>query len=328
MSNSLSSFKDTVFNYQIETFFLYSCMARRRYMRDLIKLETQPFSSIAPTSGFFTYAEFFHKDGHNELLNQTLTIIALAEPKKSITSQKIIPKNNPNEDASFAKTLKSLTHLIQKSTADYQDQTKKLNKEKEYSHNLLASQKQFLRYAVHETNTPLSVIMGNIELFELENGKNKYISNIEVAMKNLFSIYDDLSYLIKKDQIDYSKQDIELVDYIRSRIDFFSQVAIKSKSRLLFQTTKTPKIVNLNETKLQRIIDNNITNAIKYSFENENIFITLIEDENLYKLKFTSHSSVIQEPKKIFEEYYREEKLKEGFGLGLNLVKKSVMKRV
>ncbi len=84
-------------------------------MRDLIKLETQPFSSIAPTSGFFYLCRvFFHKDGHNELLNQTLTIIALAEPKKSITSQKIIPKNNPNEDASFAKTLKSLTHLIQK----------------------------------------------------------------------------------------------------------------------------------------------------------------------------------------------------------------------
>ena len=28
--------------------------------------------------------------------------------------------------------------------------------------------------------------MGNIEMYEMEHGKNKYLSNIEVAMKNIF----------------------------------------------------------------------------------------------------------------------------------------------
>ncbi len=64
--------------------------------------------------------------------------------------------------------------------------------------------------------------------------------------------------------------------------------------------------------KLQRIIDNNLTNAIKYTFENEDIYILLFEENGFYKLQFSSHSTLIQEPKKIFEEYYREEKLKEG----------------
>ena len=161
-------------------------MARRRYMGDLIKVETQPFSDVATTVGFFSYAEFFHENGHNELLNQTLTIVALSEKKEINNSKPLNSKNyvKDENEASFAKTLKSLTHLIQKSTNDYQEQSKVLQNEKLYSQNLLSSQKQFLKYAVHETNTPLSVIMGNIELNEMENGKNKYVGNIEVAVKN------------------------------------------------------------------------------------------------------------------------------------------------
>ena len=81
---------------------------------------------------------------------------------------------------------------------DYCKQSKELEIGNKYAQNLIASQKQFLKYAIHETNTPLSIIMGNIEMFEIQFGKNKYLTNIEVAMKNIFSIYDDLSYLVKK----------------------------------------------------------------------------------------------------------------------------------
>ena len=42
-------------------------------------IEIKPFSKIAPTAGFFTYGEFYHNCGNNELLNQTLTILALSE---------------------------------------------------------------------------------------------------------------------------------------------------------------------------------------------------------------------------------------------------------
>ncbi len=323
MNNPLSAL-DTSFDHPIETFFLYSCMARRRYLRELIKLETQPFAVIAPTSGFFTYSEFFHRDGHNELLNQTLTVVALSEYNEKVNSLEIYPEKQTNskKDAAFARTLKSLTHLIQKSTDDYQEQSKSLKESEVYAQNLLTSQKQFLKHAVHETNTPLSIIMANIELYEMENGKNKYLSNIEVAMKNLFSIYDDLSYLVKKDQIDYPEHKIDFKDFVRSRVEFFNQVATKVKSKFVFKAPKEKMILFFNESKLQRIIDNNLTNAIKYTYENEDIFVTLKKEEDYLKLMVSSHSKKIQDPDKIFKEYYREEKSKDGFGLGLNLVKR------
>lgn len=323
MNNSMDSFNNS-FEYKIETFYIYSCMARRRYMRDLIRLETQPFASIAPSAGFFTYAEFFHKEGHNELLNQTLTIVALSESTQKNHTSKIssIKTSKSKKDNSYARTIQSLTNLIQQSAKDYQEQSKRIKKEKSYSQNLLASQKQFLKHAVHETNTPLSVIMCNIELYEMENGKNDYLSNIEVALKNIFSIYDDLSFLVKKNQIAYPKYKLDLVDYVRSRIDFFEQVANKVNSKFILKSDQEKMPILFNESKLQRIIDNNLTNAIKYTFENEDIYITLKKEKDIYKFLISSHSRKIQYPEKIFKEYYREEQSQEGFGLGLNLVKR------
>lgn len=306
----------------IETFYVFSCMARRRFMPFLVKLGIGSFSKIAPASGFFTYSEFYHYNGHNKLLNQTLTVVALSESSQKSCSLAFTTKEETKKNTFYSKTIESLTHLIEQSAQDYDEQSKRLEKQMNYSDTLLTSHRQFLRYTVHEMNTPLSVIMNNIELYEMEFGKNLYLENIEVAVKSIFSMYDDLSYLVKKDHITYLKQRIDLVDYIRSRIDFFAQVAHIAKSQFIFETNCDDAYIFFNETKLQRIIDNNLTNAIKYTFEKENIVVTLIKESTQCHFCIASHSRKIQEPKKIFEEYYREEQAQDGFGLGLNLVKR------
>lgn len=312
-------------NIRAESFFIYSCMARRRYMPGLIRLEIEPFAKLAPTAGFFTYSEFFHNKGHNKLLNQTLTVVALSECEHSDTNlcaKSLERRKKEEEEASYAKTIESLTNLIQQSARDYEIQSKKLEEQMRYTRNLLSSHREFLRYTVHEMNTPLSVIVANIELHELEASKNLFLENIEVATKNIFSLYDDLSYLVKKDQIVYPKRKIELGAYIQSRVDFFEQVASKAKSKFQLNIMDTAMNIFFNETKLQRIIDNNLTNAIKYTFENEAIFINLKKVGAKAHFCIKSHSRKIQEPKKIFEEFYREEEVQDGFGLGLNLVRR------
>lgn len=307
----------------IETFFIYSCMARRRYLGDLIHSENKAYANISNTSGFFAYGEFYHHKNSNELYNQCFTVVGLSETKKKKTSNQYIePEINNKVSSTHSKTMQTLTHLIEQSSIDYDEQSKNLEAEKINSQILLTSQKIFLRHAVHETNTPISVIMSNIELYEMEYGKNKYLSTIEVALKNIFNIYDDLSYLVKKDQVNYPKRDIDFVDYIRSRIDFFSLAAQQFGSNIIFNSNFKTLIFNFNETKLQRIIDNNLTNAIKYTNENSNIYIALKKEKDNHIISISSCSEYIQYPEKVFKEYYREESTKEGFGLGLSLVKR------
>lgn len=209
--------------------------------------------------------------------------------------------------------------IIRLSREDYEN---KLKQEKAYSQQLLNSQKNFLRHAIHETNTPLAVIMANIEIYELELGKNPLLSNIEAATKNIYTIYDDFSYLIKNDKIDYPKINIVLFDFIQSRIDFFYVLARQSKLSFQIQQKCNTASILINETKLLRIIDNNITNAIKFTKKLETIDIIIDEDDMHYIFEIMSPSLIIQDVNKVFDSYYREDIHQEGLGLGLNLVQK------
>lgn len=156
----------------------------------------------------------------------------------------------------------------------------------------------FLRHAVHETNTPLSVIMSNIELHEMQYHKSEYLSNIEVAMKSIFSIYDDLSYLVKKDQVEYKVYSLDLVDFVRSRVYFFKNVATQVSSKFNLESNREKMMINFSETKLQRIVDNTLSNAIKYTNKGKDINVKVEEVNNYLKFTVSSNSKKYKTQKK------------------------------
>ena len=201
---------------------------------------------------------------------------------------------------------------------------KRVERKTEDMEKLLISQKEFLRYAVHETNTPLSVILTSIELYTMAHPKDRQLSKIEAAVKNIFTIYDDLSYLVKKDQVSYPKVVINLDEYINTRVDFFDEVAAHSLVSFQYKSSVDTAHILFNETKLQRIVDNTITNAIKYTQPNEKVDVILKQEGSYLEFSMGSKSKMIQNVSRIFEAYYRENKENEksdGFGLGLKLVR-------
>ncbi|MBU1659105.1 HAMP domain-containing histidine kinase [bacterium] len=227
-----------------------------------------------------------------------------------------------NEQKTTLKELNlGLEERVKKKTAALELMNKNLQEEKKFSEEILKSQKEFLRYTVHETNTPLSVILTSIELFVMKNQKDRQLSKIEAAVKNIFNIYDDLSYLVKKDQVEYPKVAVDIGAFVNSRIDFFEEVAQLSKIQFNFTPHSKNVYVYFNETKLQRVIDNTITNAIKYTLPNEMVRIIIKQEGAFIDISVASKSKTIKDTEKIFDAYYREEERREGFGIGLRLVK-------
>lgn len=198
--------------------------------------------------------------------------------------------------------------------------TKKIQKSKEYVEDLLEKQDKFVKNAIHEINTPLMIILANIDLFNFKNKKNRYLTKIEAGVKIIHNIYNDLSYMIKKDRVEYKKDIINFSRFLRTRVDFFDEVAEGNGVKLVSNIEEGIKI-EFNETQLQRICDNNISNAIKYSFEKENIYMTLYAKGENIIFEARNKGERISSPDKLFERFYREDSARGGFGIGLNMVK-------
>jgi signal transduction histidine kinase len=266
------------------------------------------------------FLEFFKETAHKDYV--------LDENKIFFKDFKIMVSyaNNMVDTISEQKnTLKDLNQNLENKvklkTLNLQETNEKLLKEKEFSEKILDAQKNFLSYAVHETNTPLSVILTSIELYTMHNPKDKHLAKIEVAVKNIFSIYDDLSYLVKKDQVEYPKSMVNIGEYIDYRINFFQDVAFMSKLEFNYTKPQDKLHIYLNKTKLQRIIDNTLTNAIKYTLPGEEVYVGLKQFGSNLEFWVASKSKAIEDKEKVFQAYYREEKNTDGFGLGLQMVR-------
>ncbi len=214
--------------------------------------------------------------------------------------------------------IKLKTTMLEDLNKNLEDKVKEKTKELT---DLVDSQKSFIKNSVHEINTPLSIIRTNIDLLKMKIPNNNYITNIESGSKTIQYIYDDLSYLIKKDRVVYEKEYLDFTSILKERLEFFDEI-IKSNSLYLIQNLEDDLYIKFNITELQRIIDNNLSNAVKYSSSKSPIFVKLyyLNDDEI-EFSITTISKKIENIDKIFEDYYRENSSRGGFGLGLKIVK-------
>ena len=213
----------------------------------------------------------------------------------------------------------TLESKIEEKTKDLNEKNQLLVEEKNFSNSLVKAQDSFIKHAIHEINTPLAVIITHIDLFKMKKGDNPYLSKIEAATIMIANIYNDLAYMIKKDRIDYEKEEINFSHFLNERVAFFKEVAIANGHSINFEIEESIMIY-FNTIELQRVIDNNISNAIKYAKKTTDISITLSRRKDKAILTFITQSRKIEDTKQIFEAFHQEEYLEGGFGLGLEIV--------
>ena len=226
-------------------------------------------------------------------------------------------KNEPCEDcSSFIKEINELKE-------SYNSLHYKLNNEIDKNKNLLELNRRFIVDTIHQIRTPLNVIMLNTDLLKMEikdENVHEIMEEIDAAVAMLNNSYEDLAYLSSNNTaITYKPAHIDISQVLKERVNFFSTIAKVNDKKLIVDIDEGI-VFFINRIEFERIVDNNISNAIKYSTD-EDIEISLKRSKDIAVLKFASYGEEIKEPEKIFEKNYREQTHKRGLGLGLNIVK-------
>lgn len=186
--------------------------------------------------------------------------------------------------------------------------------------NLLKDQDNFIKSAIHEINTPISVINTYLEVLGRDIDNHKYMQRIISATKTLSSVYDDFNFFLNKDKDIYKREYINLSNFTRERCEYFEDISEANNQHIKMDIQENLRVF-LSKIELLRVIDNTISNAIKYNKEQKNIFVNLCRDGEDILLSVKDEGRGIEFPEKVFDRYYREKSHKGGFGIGLTVVK-------
>lgn len=178
----------------------------------------------------------------------------------------------------------------------------------------------FIKDAMHEMKTPIGVILLNLDVLESKYKENKIVKRAKSALKNMIVVYEDLEFFVRKNVIENTKEELNISMFLEDRISFFMDL-LNSKEIDIKSNIQKNVYIHFNKLELSRIIDNTLSNAIKYSKNSTTVSINLIKINEKIILEVSDQGRGIEDTEKIFERYYRGDKISGGFGIGLNIVK-------
>lgn len=207
-------------------------------------------------------------------------------------------------------------------TKRYHETQEKLNIQVKQEEELLDENSNFIKFMSEQIQTPLSVIFTNFSMIEnsLKNDYIEYRRHVKAALGMLLNSYEDLHYLVERKKKHYPLQKIRIDLFLEQRVAFFEDIA-KTHNRTIVSEISQNIYGVFNEVELERLIDNNLSNAIKYAQAGTRILVKLTADEVYGYISFYSFGAEIQDKQKIFQRNFQEKKLtNKSLGLGLSMV--------
>ncbi len=196
--------------------------------------------------------------------------------------------------------------------------------------------REFVANVSHELRTPLTTMRSYLEALAEGAWKDEEIAPnfLEITQnetERMIRLVNDLLQLSKMDSKDY-QLNTEWVDFVKfydriiDRFELTKEQNVHFERKLLEQAT----FVEIDADKLTQVLDNIISNALKYSPDGGKVtFMMIKEDERIIvSVKDEGEGISKDNLEKIFERFYRVDKARTrklgGTGLGLAIAKEMV----
>jgi signal transduction histidine kinase len=194
-------------------------------------------------------------------------------------------------------------------------------------------EREFLEAVSHEMKTPLSSIIGTVEIIESENFiKKKGEKFLEILKENARRLSDLTERILKISEINTLKSNLNEVlnlkkigeNSIQKYKALFEEKGVELKAKL-----EDDVFIKGNQFLIEDVIINLIENAYKYTDKGEVRFsIKKYGEFAIIEVEDTGKGIKEENLEKIFEPFYREDKSRNeqmrGTGLGLTITNKIV----
>ena len=177
---------------------------------------------------------------------------------------------------------------------------------------------KFIKDSAHELNTPIAVLMTSVSM--LKKGKNpeKMMKYILSSTKQISQIYNDIHFSAFNEINDDVFEEFNLKDLVGDSVEYFNDISITKNIKI--QANLEDCNIMMDRTKTQKIVNNLISNAIKYSNKDSNVVVCI--KDNILSIQDFGIGISEQDQKDIFKRYKRGNNIEGGFGIGLDIVKR------
>ncbi len=188
--------------------------------------------------------------------------------------------------------------------------------------------KQFITDVSHEFKTPLMSVNSKVDLVEkkLEQGKflkqeqREFLLYLKNQTKRLNTLLETL-FLLSRFEDSIQKFDTSPTNfskYLENRIDMLSE----NTPHVTFEKNINPGInINIHDTTCNIIIENLITNAVKFA-DHDTPKVIIGCDETSFWVEDNGEGMTKSQVDKMYDKFYKGNSNKEGFWIGLFLVKR------
>ncbi|PFD44345.1 two-component sensor histidine kinase [Bacillus cereus] len=234
-----------------------------------------------------------------------------------------IPITSKDEIGDLSQNINTLSNKLHSHIGQLEQDIEKERK-------LENTRKEFISGVSHELKTPLSIMKSCISILKdgvAEHKKEYYFQAMEREVDKMDTLILDMLELAKFESGTYKmKKDSFYIDTVIE--DICEQLSVEiEKKELRVHKNVCPIEVIANQSRIEQVIVNFITNAIRYTPNKEDIIISTIDEKDRIKVCIENKGAHIEEEQldKIWDRFYRVDAARQrsqgGTGLGLAISK-------
>jgi signal transduction histidine kinase len=265
------------------------------------------------------------------ITNPLIKMNRVTRKMASLDFSEKIKTNSNDEIGSLSTSINTLSDNLKRTIDELQIANKQLQKDIEKERKLENTRKEFISGVSHELKTPLSVIKSYTEGVKDNISKERteyYTEVILEEIEKMDTLIVDMLELAKLESGTYHVHTetfsvVGLLDDVYHKLLF----VLQDKNMDVEFIADDDYDVVADRRRIEQVMTNFITNAVRYGNEDSDIIIRLVQQETAVKIEIENEGPTIPEEvmEKLWERFYRVDdsrnRHKGGTGLGLSIVR-------